>query len=122
MPLPVWARRGLPDSGPKAWETLSREAGNRDGSKAVCIYVHIPFCAARCGFCDCYSFRLANHREEHIDAYLSHLRTEMEACTSAAGLPPSSAGRHSYAWRPTAVRGSPPATGPNGRWRRPPPN
>jgi oxygen-independent coproporphyrinogen-3 oxidase len=48
-----------------------------DATRAFCIYIHIPFCASRCSFCDCYSFRLASHRARHINGYLDLLAREM---------------------------------------------
>jgi len=62
LPLPVWARRGLSDNGEHAWATLCRDAGQLDPARPMCIYVHIPFCARKCDFCDCYSYRLVHHQ------------------------------------------------------------
>lgn len=77
LPLPVWARRSFTETGEGAWAELVRDAGRIDASKALCIYVHIPFCANRCSFCDCYSFRLKRHRAQHVEAYLALLAQEM---------------------------------------------
>ncbi len=37
-------------------------------------YIHIPFCAHRCGYCD---FAIATGKDERIDAYLAALDVEM---------------------------------------------
>src|SRR4249919_2149973 len=37
-------------------------------------YVHIPFCAHHCGYCD---FAVAVGQDERIDAYLDALETEL---------------------------------------------
>lgn len=77
LPVPVWARRPFTETGAQAWQHLSRHVPVIDPTRAFCIYVHIPFCARRCYFCDCYSFRLASHRERHINGYLGLLAQEM---------------------------------------------
>lgn len=77
LPLPVWARRPFTETGEGAWSVLRREVGDMDPARGFCIYVHIPFCASRCSFCDCYSFRLQRHRARHIDGYLELLAQEM---------------------------------------------
>jgi len=77
LPLPAWARRPFTESGEQAWQTLCQDVPEIDPNRAFCLYVHIPFCADRCAFCDCYSFRLASHREQHIDRYLGLLAQEM---------------------------------------------
>jgi coproporphyrinogen III oxidase-like Fe-S oxidoreductase len=81
--MPLWARRHFTENGEQAWQTLCREGrvGPRSTgpwSSRLCVYVHIPFCAERCHFCDCYSFRLGSHQEQHITGYLDLL--EQEVC------------------------------------------
>jgi coproporphyrinogen III oxidase-like Fe-S oxidoreductase len=77
LPLPVWARRTFTESGEQAWRFLCQDVPVIDAARAFCIYIHIPFCASRCSFCDCYSFLLASHRERHINGYLDLLAREM---------------------------------------------
>jgi coproporphyrinogen III oxidase-like Fe-S oxidoreductase len=77
LPLPVWARRSFTETGEGAWTVLCQDVGSIDLSRAFCIYVHIPFCAKRCSFCDCYSFSLKRHRSKHIEGYLALLAQEM---------------------------------------------
>jgi len=77
LPLPVWARRGFTETGEQAWEVLSREVGRITLARPFCIYVHIPFCASRCSFCDCYSFALRRHRNRYLEDYLALLSQEM---------------------------------------------
>jgi len=79
LPLPVWARRGLSDSGPQAWRTIQADVSHYQNENGYCIYLHIPFCKEKCVFCDCYSFRLANHSAAVIEKYLSALDLEMQA-------------------------------------------
>ena len=43
----------------------------------ICIYFHIPFCDAKCGFCDSYSFKLGGRRAQHVAAYSEMLCGEM---------------------------------------------
>jgi coproporphyrinogen III oxidase-like Fe-S oxidoreductase len=77
LPLPIWARRPFDDSGRQAWQTLRRDLPGIASQRPLCVYVHIPFCAERCSFCDCYSFKLASHRQQHIDRYLELLAAEI---------------------------------------------
>lgn len=77
LPLPVWARRGFTEAGEQAWAMLRRDVGRIELARPFCIYVHIPFCASRCGFCDCYSFPLRRHRARLIEGYLTLLRREV---------------------------------------------
>lgn len=76
LPLPVWARRGFTENGEQAWATLRQDIGQLDPARPLCIYIHIPFCGHKCSFCDCYSFRLSQHRARHIQAYSALLSRE----------------------------------------------
>lgn len=77
-PVPVWARRGLTESGPQAWDTLKGLLAQASPLRPFCIYVHIPFCGRKCAFCDCYSFHLARQSQHHIDQYVDLLVQEVE--------------------------------------------
>jgi oxygen-independent coproporphyrinogen-3 oxidase len=77
LPLPVWARRDFTETGEQAWAVLSQDVSRIELTRPFCIYVHIPFCASRCSFCDCYSFALRRHRTRHIERYLALLAQEM---------------------------------------------
>jgi oxygen-independent coproporphyrinogen-3 oxidase len=76
LPLPVWARRAFTDSGEQAWAALRRDAAHPDPARPFCIYVHIPFCASRCRFCDCYSFPLRGGARQ-VERYTDLLGREM---------------------------------------------
>ncbi len=78
LPLPVWARRPITDSGERAWSHLQRDIAQSDPQKAFCIYIHIPFCSRRCDYCDCYSFPLKRHREKHITEFADALIREID--------------------------------------------
>lgn len=82
LPLPVWARRGLSDKGAQAWRTIQADMTHYQNENGYCIYLHVPFCKEKCVFCDCYSFRLANHPEAVIEKYLKALDLEMQAWNS----------------------------------------
>lgn len=77
LPLPVWARRGFTEDGEQAWAILGRDVGRIDLARPFCIYIHIPFCASKCSFCDCYSFKLGQHQARHVEAYIALLNQEM---------------------------------------------
>ncbi len=78
LPLPIWARRPLTETGPEAWHMLSRKVEQVNADRPLCIYVHIPFCAEKCSFCDCYSFKLGRYYERHTEGYVALLEQEME--------------------------------------------
>lgn len=76
LPLPVWRLQPYDDSGVAAWDVLRADLAAR-ASKPFCIYLHVPFCAGKCGFCDSYSFKLGSHRQERIDSYVDRLCEEL---------------------------------------------
>ncbi len=76
----------MTDNGEQAWGVLRREVARADLSKPFCIYVHIPFCASRCAFCDCYAFPLRRHRERHTGQYLDLLAQEMRLWSQLGNL------------------------------------
>lgn len=86
LPMPVWARRPFTEGGERAWQRLCQDVPTIDPARAFCIYVHVPFCDSRCSFCDCYSFRLGSHREQHIEGYLDLLAREMRLWSALGTL------------------------------------
>ncbi len=86
LPIPVWARRGFDHDRKAAWRHISQKIEAIEATRPFCIYIHIPFCARRCEFCDCYSFRLNKHRHEHIERYVALLAREMEAWSKLGPL------------------------------------
>ena len=77
LPLPVWAQRPLEESGREAWQTLGADLSRAASAPGICIYIHVPFCTSKCGFCDSYSFRLGSHREERVAEYVGLLCEEL---------------------------------------------
>ena len=51
------------------------------------VYVHIPFCAARCGYCD---FATWTDRAHLIDEYVTACVTDLGRWAAANALPPTS--------------------------------
>ncbi len=85
-PIPVWAQRGLSETGPQAWAILRAEVSCIDPLRPLAIYIHVPFCARHCHFCDCYSFKLQSHRAAHIERYTALLEQEMHLWTQLGTL------------------------------------
>ena len=52
-------------------------------SRARSVYVHVPFCVQRCGYCD---FTLVAGRDDLIDPYLQALEIEIERCPEAGDV------------------------------------
>ena len=56
----------------------------RQGKPALGLYIHIPFCKAKCAYCDFYSLA---HSEEKMDAYMAALLCHLEeVAPRAAGM------------------------------------
>jgi putative oxygen-independent coproporphyrinogen III oxidase len=51
------------------------------------IYVHVPFCITRCGYCDFNTYTPAELGGVNPDAYLEVLRSELELAASQLGSP-----------------------------------
>jgi coproporphyrinogen III oxidase-like Fe-S oxidoreductase len=77
LPLPVWRLRPYDDFGVEAWDILRADLAAAAASRPMCVYLHIPFCSRKCGFCDSYSFALGSHRQERIDSYVERLCQEL---------------------------------------------
>lgn len=50
-------------------------------SKALGLYLHIPFCASKCGYCDFYSLTDDARRKDYVAALLQHLREYGKVCS-----------------------------------------
>ncbi|MEW6283739.1 MAG: coproporphyrinogen III oxidase family protein, partial [Candidatus Eremiobacterota bacterium] len=55
----------------------------RDG---IFVYVHLPFCEMRCGFCNLFTAREGSR--ESVDVYLRALEHQGEAVRRGRGPPP----------------------------------
>ena len=51
------------------------ESFEKRGKKPLALYLHIPFCARKCAYCDFLSFP---SKEEQKIAYMAKLREELE--------------------------------------------
>lgn len=86
IPLPVWATRPFDDDGPAAWHALREQLANAAAPRPMCIYIHVPFCASKCEFCDCYSFALPPRHEEHKRRYVRLLCAELALWAAQGNL------------------------------------
>ena len=89
LPLPAWAMRPYDDSGEGVWATLQACLESQAAATAndpMCIYMHVPFCTRKCGFCDSYSFHLKSHRVERLDAYTDRVCAELELWSKQGAL------------------------------------
>jgi len=51
-----------------------REVWQHEAKDSLFLYVHLPFCEMRCGFCNL--FTTANPNEDVVDAYLNQLQRQ----------------------------------------------
>lgn len=86
IPLPVWALRAYDHDGSTAWRELRADATTANPDRPLCVYLHVPFCASKCHFCDCYSFRLPHHRVDDLAGYAHQLCTEIATWNQEVGL------------------------------------
>jgi anaerobilin synthase len=86
LPLPSWRYRPYDDSGQRAWEILQHDFANSPTNNTFCIYLHVPFCSSKCGFCDNYSFKLGNHQQKLIQEYVDLLCCELELWSQQGNL------------------------------------
>jgi coproporphyrinogen III oxidase-like Fe-S oxidoreductase len=86
LPLPVWARRGYTETGAQAWDILHHHLYASTEIKPLCVYVHIPFCSSKCGFCDSYSFKLGRKQSQHINEYVALLEQELRIWSQRGNL------------------------------------
>ncbi|MEU4694990.1 radical SAM family heme chaperone HemW [Actinoplanes sp. NPDC023714] len=69
----------LPDGEPVPTDgSLPREATERVGANGFAVYVHVPFCASRCGYCDFNTYTASElgggaGRDEYAGTVLSEL-------------------------------------------------
>ena len=77
LPLPPWAMRPYDNDGTQAWQHLVEDLHGARSENPMCVYLHIPFCSNKCGFCDSYSFKLGSHVEENMNSYVDQLCQEM---------------------------------------------
>ena len=66
----------LPDGEPvPADGSLPDDAVARAGRNGFGVYVHVPFCASRCGYCDFNTYTASEASQEgYLDALLGELR------------------------------------------------
>lgn len=63
--------------------TLTAPAGRPFG-----VYIHVPFCATRCGYCDFNTYTAAELGDTSPDGWLAALRTELELAAAHLGEVP----------------------------------
>ena len=86
MPDPIWQKRGFEQTGRKVWPMIQFAAETIPQSKPLCIYIHVPFCRRRCGFCDCYSIPLGKNRAEKDEKYFRRLISEINMWSSIPNI------------------------------------
>ena len=86
MPEPLWVKRGFEHDGRTAWNHICRQITCRSRQSPLAIYIHIPFCLQRCGFCDCYAIPLGKQNHLRQKRYFSTLMSEISSWGRLANL------------------------------------
>lgn len=86
LPLPVWAHRPFEHSPEDAWSELQRDLSIQTSEHPFCIYIHVPFCDSKCGFCDSYSFKLGAKKEKRIREYVEKICDELSLWSRTGNL------------------------------------
>jgi coproporphyrinogen III oxidase-like Fe-S oxidoreductase/sulfatase maturation enzyme AslB (radical SAM superfamily) len=86
QPQPLWARRGFDADGASAWEQVRRQEAHDDSARAISIYLHVPFCVRRCGFCDCLARPLSAGANGLVDEYAQRVCQEIDLWASIDGI------------------------------------
>lgn len=68
--------------GPERYRAALIKAASRS-TEPLALYVHLPFCAARCSFCACHV--VVSSRPELVEAYLRRLVAEAELVADVLG-------------------------------------
>jgi coproporphyrinogen III oxidase-like Fe-S oxidoreductase len=87
LPLPLWTQRPYDHSGSRAWQNLQADLAYASAAPPLCIYMHIPFCSRKCGFCDSYSFKLGAQQDRHIQTYVDAICSELDTWAALGSLP-----------------------------------
>ncbi|MDR1711162.1 MAG: radical SAM family heme chaperone HemW [Propionibacteriaceae bacterium] len=78
-----------PDGAPAPADGALPEHALSALSKApFAIYLHVPFCAARCGYCDFNTYVLSAFGPDALTAYLSAVRRELDLAARVLGKVP----------------------------------
>lgn len=89
LPAPLWVRRGFQMAGESAWQRISEYLRHApDGPLSV--YVHVPFCRVRCGFCDCYATPVTKGPNRTVEAFAKAVLAEIDSWCLCRPLLPAS--------------------------------
>jgi coproporphyrinogen III oxidase-like Fe-S oxidoreductase/sulfatase maturation enzyme AslB (radical SAM superfamily) len=86
LPVPAWARRPYDYESDEAWTPVAEACSARDPLSPISVYVHVPYCARRCPFCDCLSEPLGRRGAPELDTYLEAALGEVESWSGLRGL------------------------------------
>lgn len=86
LPLPFWGQRGYDHPRDQAWNALQDDLPREASGRAMCIYLHVPFCSSKCSFCDSYSFALSSSQVEKKAQYVDRLCVELDLWSQVGDL------------------------------------
>jgi oxygen-independent coproporphyrinogen-3 oxidase len=86
FPKPVWAQRGYEHDGRQAWQNIPAHVHKKRKNDPISIYVHVPFCERKCGFCDLYSLPMPESKRHMENEFAAALQDEIDAWSSIEPL------------------------------------
>src|SRR4051812_50158569 len=58
------------------------------GTRSFGFYVHVPFCASRCGYCDFNTYVPGEHGAEQAGGYVGAVLAEIDLAAQGLAAPP----------------------------------
>lgn len=86
MPDPLWVQRDFDHDGERAWDYIKNRCVASPDNDPISIYVHVPFCRGRCGFCDCLTVGLQDKLHRLEKTFTNALLSQIGQWSDLSGL------------------------------------